>query len=409
MPEIILLIGIAILTGYLAGEICEKIHQPKVVGWILGGVVLGMSGFRLFELELLDLLDPISFIVLALIGFDIGSELSYSMLRRLGKSIAIISIFESLGSFVLVTTAVTLLTKELWIGLIFGGLSVATAPGATVEVLREYHSSGPLTSTTFAVVGIDDALAIIIYTFSAGVAKMMFTGKAISFFGIIEGPLVEIFGALILGGVIGMVFAYATGFAHTPRELLLLSFGTILALCGLARYLHFSYILASMALGIMAVNLPFTNKRCFDVVNEAKPPLYVLFFIFVGARLQIGLLMKIGAIGILYILFRTVGKGAGSWMGARISGSLGFLDADARAVIEKYFWLCLFSQAGVAIGLSIEAMHTFAEYGAVGREFGIMVITVITGTAIIFELIGPAFVKLAIFKAGEVRRSEMEE
>ncbi|MFQ5976322.1 MAG: cation:proton antiporter, partial [Candidatus Hydrothermarchaeales archaeon] len=190
---------------------------------------------------------------------------------------------------------------------------------------------------------------------------------------------------------------------------LLLSFGTILALCGLARYLRFSYILASMALGITTVNLPFSNKRCFDVINEAKPPLYILFFIFVGARLQVGLLTKIGAIGVLYILFRTIGKGAGSWIAARISGNLGFLDADARATIEKYFWLCLFSQAGVAIGLSIEAMHTFAEYGAVGREFGAMVITIIAGTTLIFQLIGPPCVRLAIFKAGEVRRSETEE
>ncbi|MFQ5975118.1 MAG: cation:proton antiporter, partial [Candidatus Hydrothermarchaeales archaeon] len=225
MPEIILLLGVAILTGYVAGEICEKINQPKVVGWILGGVVLGSSGFRLFEPELLNLLDPISFIVLALIGFDIGGELSYDMLRRLGKSIATISLFEALGSFVMVTTAITLVTKELWIGLIFGGLSVATAPAATVDVLREYHSSGPLTSTTFAVVGVDDALAIILYAFGAGFAKMLFTGKAISFLGIMEGPLMEIFGALILGGAIGVVFAYTTKFTHTPRELLLLSFG----------------------------------------------------------------------------------------------------------------------------------------------------------------------------------------
>ncbi|MFQ5815137.1 MAG: cation:proton antiporter [Candidatus Hydrothermarchaeaceae archaeon] len=406
MPEIILLLGVAILTGYVAGEMCEKINLPKVVGWILGGVALGASGFGLFELELLDLLNPISFIVLALIGFDIGGELSYGMLRRLGKSIATIAVFEALGAFVMVTTAVTLVTKELWMGLIFGGLSVATAPAATVEVLREYHSSGPLTSTTFAIVGVDDALAIIMYAFGAGLAKMLFIGKAISLLGIVEGPLIEIFGALLLGGVIGVVFAYTTRFTHTPRELLLLSFGTILALAGIARFLRFSYILASMALGIMAVNLPFSNKRCFDVVNEAKPPLFVLFFVFVGARLQVGLLTKIGAIGVLYILFRTLGKGAGSWTGARISGNLGFLDAKARATIEKYFWLCLFSQAGVAIGLALEAMHTFAEYGAAGREFGAMVITIITGTALIFELIGPPSVRLAIFKAGEVRRSE---
>lgn len=402
MSEIIFLIGIAIIVGYTGGMICKKIQQPQVVGWLLGGVLLGSSGIKLFDMALLNSLEPITFIVLSLIGFDIGGELKIDMLKRLGKSIALISIFEAVGAFILVTAAVTLLTKELWIGLIFGGISIATAPAATTDVLREYRSSGPLTSTVFAVVGIDDVIAIILYALAAGLAVELLVGGGISLGSMLLGPLVEIFGALFLGAIIGVVYAYVSKLTDGEMESLLLAFGTILVICGLARELGFSYILASMATGVVFVNLPFSNKKSFKLVSDAKPPLYILFFVFVGARLQIGLLFEIGAIGVLYVIFRTVGKGLGSLLGAKLSGKLGYLDKEAREPIEKYFWLCLFSQAGVAIGLAIEAMHTFSEIGGAGPEFGNMVITIVTGTTLLLNIIGPPSVRHAVIKAGEV-------
>ncbi|MEE8168232.1 MAG: cation:proton antiporter [Candidatus Hydrothermarchaeales archaeon] len=401
MPDIILLLGIAILTGYLAGEICEKINQPKVVGWILGGVVLGMSGFRLFDLELLDLLDPINFLVLTLIGFDIGRELSYEMLSRLGKSVLTIAFFATLICFIIVTLGITFFTGKLWIGLIFGALSVATAPATVVEVLREYNASGPLTSTIFAVVAIDDAIGVIYFAIAISYAKILFVGGTLSLIEILIGPMREIFGALVLGVVLGVVFARATEFVHDMRELLLLSFGTILFSCGLAEYFGLSYILVSMVLGMTVINLPFGDKRCFDVLDKAKPPLYILFFLFAGARVQINLLAKIGMIGFLYILFRSIGKTVGPWTASHISGASGFVRNESRMKVEKYFWLCMLTQAGVAIGLSIEAMRIFAGYGPAGEQFGAMLITIIAGTSLFFEVVGPPFVKLAIFKAGE--------
>lgn len=406
MSEVILLIGVAIIVGYTAGMICKKIQQPQVVGWLLGGVFLGSSGIGLFDLQLLNALEPITFIVLSLIGFDIGGELKIGMLRRLGKSIALISVFEALGAFVLVTAAVTLLTKELWMGLIFGGISVATAPAATTDVLREYRSSGPLTSTVFAVVGIDDVFAIIIYALAAGFAVELLVGGGASLGAMLIGPFKEIFGAMLMGSAIGLLYAYLSKLTDGEMENLLLSFGAILVICGLARELGVSYILASMAAGIVFVNLPFSNKKNFKLVSDAKPPLYILFFIFVGARLQIDLLFKIGAIGVLYVIFRTVGKGVGSFLGAKISGNLGYLDKESREPIEKYFWLCLFSQAGVAIGLAIEAMHTFSEIGGAGQEFGNMVITIVTGTTLFLNIIGPPAVRQAVIRAGEVGREK---
>lgn len=406
MPDAVLIIGLAILAGYTAGTLCKKINQPQVVGWILAGVFLGKSGVNIIDLSLLDVLEPIIFVVLSLIGFDIGGELNIRMIGRLGKSIALISVFEALGAFILVTGAVTLLTGELWMGLIFGGISIATDPAATTDVLREYRSRGPLTSTVFAVVGIDDAIAIILYALAAGLAVELLVGGSISFLSIIAGPLEEIFLALLFGGVIGVIFAYVTKVTNGKMETLLLSFGMILVICGLSRELGFSYILASMAMGAVFVNLPFSNKKCFKLVSDAKPPLYILFFVFVGARLQIDLLFKIGAIGVLYVIFRTAGKGAGSLLGAKISGRLGYLDKQTREPIEKYFWLCLFSQAGVAIGLAIEATHTFSGIGGIGPEFATTVITIITGTTLVLNIIGLPAVRHAVIKSGEVKARE---
>lgn len=329
------------------------------------------------------------------------------MLKKLGKAVSLISVFEALGSFVMVTIVVTFITGHLWMGLIFGGLSCATAPAATIDVLREYNASGPLTSTTFAIVGIDDALALIIYSFAAGFAEMLFIGgKSLSVFNLAIKPIIHIIGSISIGIAVGIGLAFAVKRIHERNSLLLLTYGSIIATCGFANYLEWSYILAAMGLGITVINLPFGRKKPFNLVNDTKMPIYILFFIFTGARLRIGLLLQIGLIGIAYILFRTVGKGGGSWLATRVAEAKGLIEKEDAESLKKYFWLCLFSQAGVAIGLAIEAMHTFQAYGAVGEAFASKVITIIAGTTLFFQVIGPPAIKVAIDKAGEITRGE---
>jgi len=395
MLNILSLLGIAIFAGYIGGEICDRINQPQVVGWILAGVFLGASILGVFQPDLLDKLDVINYIALALIGFDIGGELSLDVLKKLGKSVGCITLLESFGAFAWVTLAVLLLTRKLYTALIFGALACATAPAATVDVLREYKTAGPLTSTVFAVVALDDAIAIIIYGFASVFARASITGyEQISFVTVMSTPLMEIGGAIILGTIMGVILGYVTRNVHDRNELLILSFGGILICTGLANMFHFSLILANMAMGMMLINLPFTDKRAFDTMSGASPPIYVLFFVLIGARLRIDLLPIMGVLGLTYIIFRTSGKSIGSFLGARVSG--------AEDVVAKYLGFCLFSQAGVAIGLAVQAWHEFQAYGVEGYQLGFLAINVIVATTLVFQVIGPILTKFAVVKAGEV-------
>ncbi len=397
MIDILLLLGLAILLGLGGGKSGKKLGSPLVVGYILIGVILGASVLGMFQPDLVDKLDVINYIALALIGFDIGGELSLDVLKKLGKSVGCITLLESFGAFAWVTLAVLLLTRKLYIALIFGALACATAPAATVDVLREYKTAGPLTSTVFAVVALDDAIAIIIYGFASAFAKMSISGyEQISFITIMSTPLMEIGGAILLGIIMGVMLGYVTRQTHDRNELLILSLGGILICTGLANMFHFSLILANMAMGMTLINLPFTDKRTFDVMSSISPPIYILFFVLIGARLRIDLLPVMGVLGLTYILFRTTGKSIGSFLGARVSG--------AEEVVAKYLGFCLFSQAGVAIGLAIQAWHEFQAYGVEGYQLGLLAVNVIAATTLIFQVIGPILTKLAVVRAGEVGR-----
>jgi Kef-type K+ transport system membrane component KefB len=395
---IFMMIGVALLVGWGAGMLCRRIKVPMVVGYIIVGIILGKSCLGIFNDDNLGSLVFFTYIGLACIGFDIGGELVIRKLRHLGKSIMWISVLESLVAAILVTVAIYLYTRKLYVALVFGALASATAPAATVDVLREYQSSGPLTSTVFAVVGIDDAIAVIIYAFAIFFSKMLLTSSEVHVAEVVLKPSLEIAGSLGLGCAIGLVFLFLIR-NYTPRRgLLVLTWGAIVLTTGLANLLHFSLILANMALGMTIVNLTkWRRDDLFESMRGVTPPLFVIFFVVVGAQLDAGKLLSLGWIGLLYMLFRSIGKQAGASLGGVIS--------NAPSNVKKYLGLCLFSQAGVAIGLSIQTMIEFGggKFGDAGIELGVMAISVIAATTLFFQLIGPPCTRYAIIKAGEAK------
>ncbi|MFQ5887073.1 MAG: cation:proton antiporter [Candidatus Hydrothermarchaeales archaeon] len=397
MVNILLLIGIAVLLGFIGGKYIERVKSPQVVGFILMGFILGSLGLKIFDtapIALVEQLDIISYVALAFIGFDVGGEMTIKLFKKLGKSIVVITILEALGAFILVASAVFLYTKQMPTALIFGGLACATAPAATVLVLREYKASGPLTSTLFAVVALDDAIAIILYSFASAFSKNFIENGSISFSKIAIIPAKEIFGSLVLGLLIGAVFSRVVLRMHDPNELIIVAFGAILVCSGLALQYGFSLILANMALGMTLVNLLHGDKTAFNSVMQMAPPIYIIFFFLVGARLQISSFSQIHLWGLMliYIAFRISGKMLGSFIGARLSG--------AEENIQKYLGLCLLPQGGVAVGLSIQALQEFSAFPS-GRELGLLAVTVIAATTFVLELIGPPSTRYAIIKAGE--------
>ena len=399
--NILFLAALAILCGQLGGEGSRRIKTPQVVGFIIIGVLLGPSVFHLIRLEDVEAVNMISSLTLGIIGFGIGQELKYSALKSLGKSILSIVVFEAFGAFLLVGIGVSLLTGSIPAGLIFGALASATAPAATVDVLYEYKSKGPLTSTLLAVVGIDDAIALILYGFAASLTQSILTGggAGISLQAVLIQPFLEIGGSILVGFIIGFLFGLLTRKMRNQNKLFTLTIGTILLACGISRLFNLSLILTNMTFGIVLINYtPAVSRRITGILNGFTPPLYIFFFALVGARLQISMLPHIGLIGILYIVLRSAGKFAGTFLGAKIS--------NATEPVKKYLGFALFSQAGVAIGLAISASNELAKAGPAGVELGAMAINIITATTFVVQLIGPPFVKYAIVKAKEVGKAE---
>ena len=295
----------------------------------------------------------------------------------------------------LVSILTILLTKNIPLGILLGALSSATAPAATVDVLWEYHSKGPLTSTILAIVALDDGLALFLYGFAFAFANALVTGGGLSAKIMLLQPLTEIFGSLLLGILIALILDRVLSWIKTRDDQLVINVAAILLASGIAKNFDLSLILTNMAVGLTLTNLhPDRNESNFEIVKEFVPPIYIIFFLFVGARLQLGLLPSMGILGILYVTGRTIGKWAGSFLGAVLSG--------APASVRKYLGFALFSQAGVAIGLALDIYQHFGQFGSAGRQLGHTVINVIAATTLLVQIIGPLSVKFAIFKAGEV-------
>jgi Kef-type K+ transport system membrane component KefB len=397
--EALTTIGLSIAVAFLVGQVFRRIGIPQVVGFIVAGVLLGPSFLHLIPAELNHSMTFVSSIALGLIGFDMGGHLRFGELRKLGGSILLIVLFEAFGAFVLVGAGVFLLTRSLHTALIFAALSSATAPAATVDVLAEYHASGPLTTSLLAVVGLDDALSLLLYSVVAAVAEStLVAGERLSVIGVLELPLFEIGGSLVVGAVFGLLLNLAMRRFHLlarDADAIVLPIGVVFICAGLSQVLGFSLILTTMMLGFVVVNRePEHGRYVRSTIEQAGPVIYVLFFVMAGARFQVADLPAMGWLGAAYILLRSTGKYLGAWTG----GTLGNADSSVR----KNLGLALLSQAGVALGLALESQHRFAALGSEGAALGNLVLSVITATTLVVQLIGPMGVKLAITRAGEV-------
>ena len=393
--NIVLIFGLILMGGLAVGRLFEKAGIPQVVGFIVLGVILGDSVLSILPASLLDSLSSLTYIALAFIGFIVGSELKYSAFQKYGKQFIAILLSEGLLAMALVTVVITLWTGNLALGILLGALSSATAPAATVDVLWEYNSKGPLTTTILAIVALDDGLALILYGFAFAFAGVLVEGGSLSLHVMLLQPFIEIFGALFLGAIIALILDRILRIFKSGDDILVMNVAAVFLVSGIALYLGFSLILSSMALGLVLTNLhPERNEKCFEKVKAFVPPIYIIFFLFVGARLKIGLLPAMGILGLLYIVGRTTGKWIGAWLGAWFSG--------AESAVRKYLGWALFSQAGVAIGLALDIYQHFGRYGTVGESMGHTVLNIIAATTLIVQIIGPPSVKFAIKKAKEI-------
>jgi Kef-type K+ transport system membrane component KefB len=401
--QILLLFGVILILGLAGGRLFEKMGIPQVVGYIIIGLILGESITHIISGNLLDNLSPLTSIALAFIGFMVGGELNIATFRKYGGQFFTILFSEGMLAMILVSVFVTLWTRNIALGILLGALSSATAPAATVDVLWEYRSRGPLTNTILAIVALDDGLALILYGFAFAFSKAIVGRETLNLQNMLSQPLLEIFGSVAIGIALGFLADKSLQWIKSKEDKLVIIIGTVLLASGAAAMLQLSLILTSMVLGFYLTNInPHRNESNFEIIKAFVPPIYIIFFVLIGARLNLGLLPKMGIIGALYIIGRTAGKWIGAFGGAKLSHS--------PDTVRKYLGFALFSQAGVAIGLALDTYQNFRHYGAAGNQIGNTIINVIAATTFIVQIIGPPSTKYAISRAGEIpHQSKLSE
>jgi len=403
--NILFLLGLALFLGTIGGRLFQKLRIPQVVGYIAIGIILGESGLKIVDHNLISTLQPLNYFALGLIGFMIGGELKKEVLLKYGKQFINILLFEGISAFLFVCLLVGIgggLLFGDWrlswaLGLLLGAIASATAPAATTDVLWEYRTRGPLTITVLGIVAMDDALALFLFAIASSIAGSLSGNMQEGILWTFVHPWYELGGSIVIGVISGMILSKLIRKYADEEKLLTFSVGTVLLVLGLAIAMNVDMLLAPMTLGVVIVNsLPRKSKEVFRLVQRFTPPIYVLFFVLVGAKLNINhMTSSIVLIAAIYLLGRSFGKAIGANFGARISG--------APKSVQKYLPLCLFSQAGVAIGLSILASHYFPG------DIGNIIVIVITTTTFIVQIIGPPLVKLAVTKAREVGLNITEE
>ncbi len=397
MLDTVFRLGIILLTSLLLARLLSKLRLPSVTAYMICGIILGPYVSKVITPDFLQASTFISNIALSLVAFSLGQNFTRAKLRNIGKSVFAISVGEVLGAFLLVSAAVLLVTHQPWpIVLILGAIAPATAPAAVVMVTREYRAKGRFTDTLLGVVAIDDAWSIILFAFCMAVAKSltgMHGGVLAHIFSDIIHALWEIFGSIVLGVIMGMILAYLLRFIKTRTNLLLYVLGIICITTGLSYFLNFSLLLTNLVLGATVANRIATDN-IYEVLRSFDPPIYLLFFVLAGANLEIMSLYSLGLLSLLYVLTRLPGEMVGAFFGAHLS--------KAEAKVKKYIGLGLAPQAGVAIGLALFAKNQFPG------EIGDVVLSTVIVTTILYEIIGPVLVRIALEKADEIQVSEKD-
>lgn len=374
------------------GKIISYAKLPKVTGYLIGGVIIGPSLLGIIPAENAAKLNIISEAALGFIAYSIGSSLNIKNLKKIGKGIAIITLFESLMAVVLVNFAMICIFNEpIAFSLLISAIAAATAPAATIMVIRQYKAKGPLVDTLLPVVAIDDAVAVIVFGISMTISKVLMDSSATLNVYTVILPFIEIIVALILGLVVGSVLCVLGRNLKSDDQFMNITIALIFLTIGLAIHFKVSSLLACMALGATISNLSTNNTKLLSVVDRFTPPVFIVFFTLSGIELNIYALKTIGFVGIGYVIFRVLGKILGAYVGSRLAG--------CSKVVQRYLGLTLIPQAGVAIGLAMVVQNEVPQYGK-------KISTIILAATVIYELIGPLITKIAIQKASKFEKNK---
>lgn len=408
--QALLSLSISLLVGLLLSRPAKLLKLPAVTAYLVAGIVVGpfvLGAFGVPGLGFVSAEDVKSYsiicdVALGFIAFSIGNEFRLSQLKSIGKQATIVGIFQAVVTTVLVDAALILLhlampdKLPLPAAIVLGAIASATAPAATLMVVKQYKAKGPLTDILLPVVALDDAVGLVLFAISFGIAKALGSGR-IDVISIIVEPILEVVLSLLIGLVMGLLFTLCERFFHSRSKRMSVSITFVLLTIALSMmkfeifgvHIAFSSLLVCMMLGTIFCNICDFSEELMDRVDRWTAPLFVLFFVLSGAELELSVFgdFMIVLIGIVYILARSAGKYSGAFASAKISG------CDNNIV--KYLGVTLLPQAGVALGMALKS-H---ELGEVGE----LIANITLFAVLIYELVGPMLTKIALLKAGDIQ------
>lgn len=383
-PELFLL-GILLLIGWTAHAVGTHVHVPRVTLLLLFGLFLGPSFLDVVPDEIADWFPHLAHLALAMVGFLLGESFVGRELKESGRVVMYASIGETIGAAVLVFLVCILAGLSVPVSLLLAGIAPASAPAATLDVIRESHAKGPLSRAVIGVVAINDAWSVILFSVLMVIALGM--SGAMDSNGVLLAGLWDVGGAVILGILVGIPMSWVTGRVKEGEPTLVEAAGFVFLCGGLALYLGVSYLIACMVLGAVVANLARHHTRPFREIEGASDPFLVIFFVLAGYECDLEALASFGLLLFLYVVARTAGMVIGGGLGAWL--------AHAPSMVQKRIGWCLLPKAGVSLGLALLVAERMPEVGE-------LVLPLVIGTTMVFEVIGPLVTRWHLQKAGEL-------
>ena len=411
--NILLSVSVALLAGLLMTRLFKPFKLPDVTAYLIAGVLIGpycigalnIGGLGFTTMEAVEALGLVSSVALGFIAFSIGSEFRLEELKKTGKQAFVIGIVQALVATLFVDLALLvvylILPDKITVPqiLVLGAIATATAPAATLMVVRQYKAHGPLTKLLLPIVALDDAVGLIVFAVSFGIAKTLLSGEA-DLISIIVNPIVEIVCSLILGAVMGIILTWLEKLFHSNTNRLNMTIAFVFLTVALSMvdfhigtvHISFSSLLVCMMLGTVFCNICPLSEDLMTRSDKWTSPLLAIFFVISGAELELNVFTDIAivGIGIVYILFRCLGKYTGSLISA--------VATKCEPQICKYLGITLFPQAGVALGMC-GIVGASAEFGAQG----VLIRNITLFAVLIYELVGPLMTRQALTAAGEIK------
>lgn len=406
----LLSVSVALLAGLLMTRAFKPLKLPAVTAYLIAGVLIGpycmgrlhINGIGFATMDTVSRLSLISEVALGFIAFSIGNEFRLDDLKKTGKQALVIGIFQAITATILVDVALLCvhlaMPDKLSLSqlITLGAIATATAPAATLMVVRQYKAKGPLTSLLLPIVALDDAVGLIVFAVSFGIAKTLISGT-VDFISIIVNPIVEIICSLLLGAIMGWVLTKLEKLFNSNTNRLNLTIAFVLLTASLAMldfqvgpiHIGFSSLLVCMMLGTIFCNICPLSGDLMGAADKWTSPLFALFFVISGAELELGVFLDVAIvfIGVIYIIFRSLGKYFGAYASAKMT--------KCEPQICKYLGITLLPQAGVALGMCTTAMQ-LGEAGKLIRNITLFAV-------LIYELVGPLMTREALTAAGDIK------